>query len=211
MPSLAFIAWPITAGWGPVFSFNVVTISAPALAAFAAFLLCTELTDRYLPSLVGGWLFGFSSYEMGQLMGHLPLDFTACIPLLVWLTVLRYRDKISVPMFVATASVILVFQFGTSVEIFSTASLFGFVALALSYLLRPVDRGQLTQVAVGLVWAYGLCVIVVSPYLYYMVKEWSALPASLQPANVVYVADLLNYLGADTDYRRGWTVGRFHQ
>jgi hypothetical protein len=193
MPSLAFIAWPITAVWGPVFSFNVVTISGPVLAAFAAFLLCTELTDRYLPSLVGGWLFGFSSYETGQLMGHLPLDFTACIPMLVWLGLLRYRSKISGPMFVATASVILVFQFGTSVEIFATASLFGFVALALSYLLRPVDRGQLTRVAVGLVWSYGLCAIVVSPYLYYMVKEWSALPASLQPTNV-YVADLLSYL-----------------
>lgn len=126
-------------------------------------------------------------------MGHLPLDFTACIPVLVWLMVLRYKGKISGPMFVATGSVILVFQFGTSVEIFATAALFGFAALVLSYLLRPVDRGQLIQVAVGLVWSYGLCVIVVSPYLYYMLKEWSALPASLQPANV-YVADLLNYL-----------------
>ena len=95
MPSLALIAWPITAHWGPVVSFNVLTISGPVLAAFAAFLLCTELTERYLPSLVGGWLFGFSSYETGQLMGHLPLDFIACIPVLVWLAALRYKGKIS--------------------------------------------------------------------------------------------------------------------
>jgi hypothetical protein len=193
MPSLALIAWPITTRWGPIFSFNVLTISGPVLAAFAAFILCSELIHKYLPSLIGGWLFGFSTYEIGQLMGHLPLDFTACIPVLVWLAALRYKGKISGPMFVATSTVALVFQFGTSVEIFATTTLFGFIAVTLSYLLRAADRTRLTRVAIGLAWSYGLCLVVVSPYLYYMAKEWPSVPASLQPANV-YVADVLNYL-----------------
>ncbi len=193
IPSLALIAWPITALWGPVFSFNIVTMSGPVLAAFAAFLLCTELTDRCIPSLVGGWLFGFSSYETGQLMGHLPLDFIACVPLLVWLAALRYRHKITSPMFVAASAITLVFQFGTSVEVFATATLFGSSALALSYLLRAADRELLTEVAIGLGCSYLLCLVLVSPYLYYMAKEWLSVPVWIQPPNV-YVADLMNYV-----------------
>ena len=49
----------------------------------------------------------------------------------------------------ATSSITLVFQFGTSVEIFAIAALFGFVALTLSYLLRPLDRVRLTRWRLG--------------------------------------------------------------
>src|SRR5713101_171704 len=71
IPSLALLLWPITTLWGPVVSFTIATLAGLALGAFAAFLLCYELTDQYCPSLVGGWLFGFSSYEIAQLCGHL--------------------------------------------------------------------------------------------------------------------------------------------
>ena len=39
--------------------------SMPALAAWTAFLLCRYLTRPLWPSLVGGYLFGFSSYVLG--------------------------------------------------------------------------------------------------------------------------------------------------
>jgi len=193
MPSLSLIAWPITARWGPLFSFNVLTISAPVLAAFATFILCFELTATVLPSLVGGWLFGFSSYETGQLMGHLPLNFIACIPLLAWLVVLRYKGNVAASVFVALSSIVLIFQFGTSVEIFTTATLFGITALIVVYFLQASDRKRLTQLAIELTWSYGLCLVVVFPYLYYMAKEWSSVPTWIQPSNV-YVADVLNYV-----------------
>lgn len=194
IPSLAIIAWPITAHWGPVVSFSVLTIAGPTLGAFVAFLLCRELTEKHeVASLFGGWLFGFSSYESGQLMGHLMMDFIVCIPLLVWLAVLRYKDKIGGPMFFAASSIALVFQFGTSVEIFATTTLFGFVAIILSCVVRGTDRPRLLQVAVELVWSYLLCLVVVSPYLYYMAREWSSVPPSIQPPDV-YVADVLNFV-----------------
>ncbi len=150
MPALALLAWPITAHWGPIVSFNLLTTAAPILSAFAAFLLCNTLTNKYFPSLVGGWVFGFSSYEIGQLIGHLHLDFTACIPALVWLAVLRYRSRISGRMFVAAGTGLLTFQFGTSTEIFATATLFGFIALILCYLLQAADRHRLMIVSIEL-------------------------------------------------------------
>ena len=68
-----------------------------------------ELTDQYCPSLVGGWLFGFSSYEIGQLCGHLALNFVACLPALLWLGVLRYKGRIGRRVFFVASSITLVF------------------------------------------------------------------------------------------------------
>ncbi len=150
-----------------------------------------ELTDQYCPSLVGGWLFGFSSYEIGQLCGHLALNFVACLPALVWLGVLRYKGRIGRRVFFVASSITLVFQFGTSTELFATTICFGWIALTLIYLRQAADTEWLVRVGKELAWFYVLCAIILSPYLYYTAKEFSSIPALLQPRNV-YVADVLN-------------------
>jgi hypothetical protein len=193
LPGLAFLAWPLTTIVGPIASFNILSIAAPSLGAFAAFLLCKELSHKYFPSLVGGWLFGFSSYEIGQLMGHLPLDFTVCVPAIAWLAVLRGRGKIRGGYFIALSTALLTLQFGTSIEIFATATLFGFIALLLTYALQARDRAQVVRMAIELACAYLLCFIIASPYLYYMLKDGAAVPPLIQPPNI-YVADVMNYL-----------------
>jgi len=176
-----------------VAAFTVATLAGPALGAFAAFLLCYELTDHYCPSLIGGWLFGFSSYEIGQLCGHLQLDFVACVPALLWLGVLRYKDRISRRLFLFASGIILTVQFGTSTELFATTTFFGYIAFTLIYLLRAADTGRLAGVCKELVWSYVLCAGIVSPYLYYTAKEFASVPVLLQPRDV-YVADVLNYV-----------------
>lgn len=193
VPSLAILAWPITVLSGPVVSYNVLTLAAPACAAFAAFILCYELVGRYFPSIIGGWLFGFSSYEIGQITCHLHLDFIACIPILVWLAVLSYKGKLGRRAFIVITSVVLAFQFGISTEIFATATAFGFIALIIVYSLPVTDRTRLTQVAIRLMYSYVLCLALVSPYLYYMAKGSAGVPSSIQPPDL-YVADILSYL-----------------
>ena len=44
IPAAAFLALPVTLLWGPVESWNVLSMLAPALSAFSAFLL-TSLSD----------------------------------------------------------------------------------------------------------------------------------------------------------------------
>ena len=46
-----------------------------------AFLLCRHLTEALWPSLVGGYLFGFSSYELGEELGHLGMTSVFLVPL----------------------------------------------------------------------------------------------------------------------------------
>jgi hypothetical protein len=121
------------------------------------------------------------------------MDFTACVPAIAWLAVLRYRGKTSAAAFITAATGLLTLQFGASIEIFATATLFGFVALVLVYLLQSNDRYRLRQLCIGFGCSYVLCLIIVSPYLYYMVKESSNVPSLIQPANI-YVADVMNYV-----------------
>ena len=66
VPAISVVFAPLTALVGPVASYDVAAVLLPAVSALAAFLLCRHLTGRFWPSLLGGYLFGFSSYELGH-------------------------------------------------------------------------------------------------------------------------------------------------
>src|SRR5262249_13940520 len=79
-PGAALVVAPITLLFGPIASYNVLMLLAPVLAAFFAFLLCRYVTGRFVASLFGGYVFGFSTYMLGQLLGHLHLVLVFPIP-----------------------------------------------------------------------------------------------------------------------------------
>ena len=193
VPSLAFAAWPLTALCGPVVSFNALTLMAPPLTAFAGFLLCREIANKFWPALIGGWLLGYSSYELGQAGAHLNLDFVAAIPLVLWLTVLRYKGKLAPQPFIALAAFTLLFEFGVSTEIFATATCFFLPAFLIAYVQHRSNRGALRALARDITFAYIVCLIFAAPFLYFFFLGRATAPALIQPRGV-YVADLLNYV-----------------
>ncbi len=81
VPALALLFTPLTVLAGPLVSFNVAALLMPAVAAWAAYVLCQRLTGRFWPSLAGGYLFGFSSYTLGHEQGHLHLTASFTLPL----------------------------------------------------------------------------------------------------------------------------------
>jgi uncharacterized membrane protein YkvI len=73
---------------GPLVAYNVLILLSVVLATGSAYLLCRELTGRFVPSLVGGLLFGLSPYMLGHTLSeHLDLTFVFPVPLLVLLAV----------------------------------------------------------------------------------------------------------------------------
>jgi hypothetical protein len=89
MPAVAIAFTLVTVLFGPVVSYNFAALIAPALSAWAAFALCRNLTGTFAASLMGGFVYGFSPYEMAHVYGcHLPLTFNFVPPLCV-LAVLR--------------------------------------------------------------------------------------------------------------------------
>jgi len=116
VPSAALLVSPITWLTSSVVSFNILSLLAPALSAWMGFLLLRYLTKDASAAFVGGYLFGFSSYELGQLLGHLNLDLTFVVPLCVWLVIQRIKNDLSRLRFIAALAVALLVQLGFSTE-----------------------------------------------------------------------------------------------
>jgi hypothetical protein len=194
MPSAALLIWPLTFLANAVVSHNVLSLLAPALAAWVGFLLARYLTQDTASSLIGGYLFGFSSYELGQMLGHLCLALIFVVPLLVLLVVQRIRRDISRRRFVAAIAFVLLVQLGLETEVLATACVFGamtwviFLAFA-----APQERGRLWAVAWEIILAASVMAVIASPFLFFVFKDLAMVPAIINSPEI-FSADLLNYL-----------------
>ena len=135
LPALALsaiLAAPLTALIGPLATYNTLALAAPALAAWAAYLLCRHLTDESLAAILGGWTFGFSSYVLGETLNHLNLALVATLPLIL-LVAIRLIEE-SLPRVRATLLLagLIALQFLIFTEVAATATLVGGVPTVLS-------------------------------------------------------------------------------
>lgn len=197
VPLAAVAAWPITSAAGPVVAYNVVMLLAPALSAWTAFLLYRHVTGRFLPSLVGGYVFGFSSYELGHLTAHVNLSAIFLIPVIVLLVLRHLRGEIGTGRFVALLTLSLVGQFLLSTELFATLALFGAIALLMWVVLsrRHIEGGARTVLRkLGpIVTAYLLAAAVVFPFLTAYARYGPFSPP-FDPLAGAYQTDLLNFV-----------------
>lgn len=167
MPGPSLLLAPITLAFGPAVTWNLIQLASPALSAWTAFLLCRHVTRRTAPSLVGGYIFGFSPYMLTHLTGGPYLALVPLLPLFVLLVLRRLEGSIGPRAFVAWTAVAMIAQFSISSEVLATATLFGAIALALALALLPEQRPALLGVVKLIGAALLVTVVVVSPYLLY--------------------------------------------
>lgn len=167
-PLAALAAIPVTLTLGPLAAYNLLILVSPALAAFFAFRLCHYITGRLAPSVVGGFMFGFSSYLVGQMIGHLHLTLVFLVPLAVEI-VLRHLDgRMSRRTFVIAIAAVVVGQTLISTEILFTSLLFGAIALAAGAIFSDSEgRDRIRRVTIEIVLGGIVGAIILSPYLYY--------------------------------------------
>lgn len=193
VPTIALLAAPLTNGVGPIAAFNIVMLAAPALSALSAFILCRYVTRAFAPSLVGGLLFGFSSYELAQFSaGHLNLVFVCWFPLAILLCLLLYDRRLRPSAFAALLVLIVALQLGTSAELLATATLFGAIALATALVVDRDRRRDLVRLAGYLLVGYLVAALVIFAYLYYAYIGLQAIPPVIWDADW-FSADLVNY------------------
>lgn len=194
VPLPALLVLPLTISFGPVVSYDVLTILAPAVAAWTAFFLLRDLTRHWFVSLLGGYLFGFSSYEIGHLLGHLNLDQIFLVPIAVLLGVQRFQMRISRLQFISLLTVVLTVQFGCSIEILATLCVSAAASWASFYVFfRPGQRRILRSLAVEVWLAAFASLVLTSPMLFYLQKGSSEFPDRVfSPTQ--FSADLLNYV-----------------
>jgi len=193
VPAAGLIMAPVTAVAGPLFSFNLAMFLSPVLAAFFAFLLCRRLTSDFWASLFGGWVFGFSTYMFGQLAGHLNLVLVFLVPAMVHLVLRGLAGEVSRRRLAVLLTGALVLQFLFSVEVFATFTLFAAIALAAGWLFGgQEDRRRLRATVVPIGLAYAGALIVMAPYVYYLLKP-GALPV-LPERTGQFSNDLLGFV-----------------
>lgn len=189
VPGLALLAAPITLTAGPAVSYNVLAIALPACSAWTAYLLCHYLTHALLPSIVGGYLFGFSAYELGQTEGHMQITAVFLVPL-VALVVLRFLDgSFSARRATFMLGVLLALQLSFAAEVELTLTLTLAVALAVGFAVVPSARSRLRRLAGPLAGAYGLAALLNAPLLAYFFLDFQRGGVN-SPSN--FPADLAN-------------------
>ncbi len=193
-PALAVALAPITLIWGAIATYNVVALSGPVLAAWCTYLLCREITGKFWPALAGGWIFGFSAFELAELMGRPNLYTTWPLPILALLALLRFRRKLGRSAFLAGTALVLILLFGISVEVLASAVIFGLLTLATAVLVVPSSqrRAVITLVIESMV-AMALCGLVVSPYLWFMLTDPHCPHGNLFPPEQ-FATDLANII-----------------
>lgn len=170
-PAGGFVMLPVRSLFGSVAATNVLMLLAPALAGWAAYLVCHRLTQAFWPSLVGGYLFAYSSYMTGQMHGHLNLVLIFPVPLVVYLVIRRVEGSMGRVAFIALMTMALVVLFLCSTELFATAAFFGALAYIIAIIAAGNDRGRVVESGVLTVVAYVLSAVVLSPYLIAAVRN----------------------------------------
>jgi hypothetical protein len=167
IPFPSLVLSPVTALFGPVVSYNVIALLSPALAALTAFVLCRHVTRSFTASLLGGYLYGFGTYELSQMLGRLQHMVIFLAPLVVYLVLRLLEGSISRRWFVPLLGLCLAAQFLSSTEIFLTFTLVGGATLLLALVFIPSVRPRFAAAVIPIVAAFGLCALLVSPYIYY--------------------------------------------
>ena len=171
-------------------AYNVLAIASPIVAATAACVVCMLLTRSTWPSLAGGWLFGFSTYEFAHLINDANIFYVGWIPLLVAVFILRFQLCISKRTFVGLAALLLLLQFGTSIEILATFTLMLGLTGVLAYAFCNGSRAGLLSLGLLVCAAYGIVALLTLPFELAILH---GLP-QVHPPTSTYVADLANYI-----------------
>lgn len=172
VPALAYAFTPVTLLFGPAVAYNLAAVLLPALAAWTAYLLCRELTGSTWASLVGGYLFGFSSYILGQqTQGHLHLTSVFLLPL-VALALVRYvRGSLDARGLAWRLSGLVGLQLYLSTEVTLTMTIALGVGLLLAAASFPMARGRLRSALVPVAAGYAGAAILALPLLAYALTD----------------------------------------
>ena len=177
MPLAGAIGTPVTLLAGPVATFNVLFSLAFAGSAAAMFFVLRRFTSWIPAAFVGGLLYGFCPYMIGQGEGHLFLLLAIVPPLMVLLLdeiLVRQRGRWWL-MGIALGLVMIV-QLGWSAEVLALI----LAVAAIGIIVLAIARRQL----IASHFAYAAKAIVLGVVLLVPFAAWFAIVARTGPEHV---------------------------
>jgi hypothetical protein len=203
-PTVDLAMWPVTAAFGAVVSYNIVTLLIPPISAWAAFILVRRMTGRFWASLLAGAIYGFCPFELIHTWEGQPnLTMIALFPLVGYLMVRWWDGSLPRIWFVTWMTLALAVQFYTFNEDFGdlTVVLAGGLVIGFAVARREARRKVLRLAGVTAI-AYAGAVILSSPYLIYSLKHYQG---SLQRLNPAYSLPLIRLIVPAADKSFGIT------
>ncbi len=195
VPLLGILVAPITLLFGPVASANLLMVLAMPLSATAAFVVLRKWHVWGSASALGGLMYGFSPYMVGQSLGHLSLVFVPLPPFIAFFIVRILQGKGSSLWLGIGLGFLIAAQFLISPEILATVAIlvvFALLCAAVRYrenlLRRSRDAALPTCVAIAVaavLLAYPLWIMLAGPQL---------ISGPLQGAVNPYYNDLLSFV-----------------
>jgi len=193
VPLPAWFSIPIQATVGEPATYNIIMTLMPPLAAFTAFLLCRRVTHAFWPSILGGYIFGFSPHILGEVLGHLVVIAVFPVPLIALIALKRLDGEISRARFTAMLALLLGTEFLCSVDLFATMTLVAGFSLLLALIFFDGDvRLRLQRLIVSIIGAYLISAALLSPYLYYLFALGHPNGSIWPPSN--FCADLVGFV-----------------
>ena len=192
VPGLAIPFAPLTLLFGPALSYNVAAVLLPALAAWTTYLLCLHLTRSLWASLVGGYLFGFSTYMVGQQMeGHLHLTGVFPVPLIALLVLRRIEGTIAPRRFMLGIGALVAFQLYVSTEVVLLATAMLVLIVGVTLLLDRGRRAVLMTVVRETLGGYLIAAVLAAPLAAFVI---AGRPSGSFTASRFSGTDVLNLL-----------------
>lgn len=193
IPALSIIAAPLTLSGGPVFAWNILCFLAPATSAFAMYILLRYFHRSFFAATVGGYIFGFSTYEMAELSGHIHLVFLFPIPLMILLAIRKMNGDLSSIKFLLGNALLYSFMVGTSTEITATFTIFSALSVIAFYIFTPSLRAKIKSIIKFELISGAITAILSSPFLYYIITGLNKIHGHIN-SPTFYSADLINYI-----------------
>ena len=203
VPLPAVALSPVTAVFGSFFSFNLIELAAPALAAWTAYLLCRHLVRAFLPALAGGFFFGFSPYLIDEFgMGHPNLSLVFLVPLAAYLVVRLLDGSLPARLVIPLLGVVLGAQLYISTETFATLTLMGGLFALIGLAAGPLWRRRLRAAIGPVAGAYAVAAALGIP-LFYAAAAWP------RPYKPILFATIGHGAQGGGDFLRYLIPGRF--
>ena len=200
-PLLGLITAPFAPVLNPLLRANLLMVLSMPISATAAFVVLRKWKVWGPAAALGGLIYGFSPYMVGQGTGHVELIF-APVPPFIALTVVSILQRSGSPRRLGIQlGLLIVAQYFISPEVLATVVIFIIAAVACVAITRPSSVAAATRSASE---PLGIALVLVVVLLGYPVWMMFAGPqhfAGSLPMTNGYHNDLLNFLVPGPDQK----------
>lgn len=194
-PLLGLITAPFAPFLGPVARANLLMVLAMPVSASAAFVVMRRWQVWGPAAALGGLVYGFSPYCVGQGLGHVVLMFIPIPPFIAMTVVSILHRNGSSARLGLQLGLLLAAQFLCEPEIFATVAIiavWGVVCAAIRYPSKVVDAARFSAKALGI--ALAVAAAILAYPIWMMLEGPQHYTGTAQPVPNPFYNDLLSFV-----------------